>query len=138
MNSRPDIELSLDIRSYEHVVVIVNPDASHPYPEHWVEVHSRDDLNEIHSDCVVVVDRVDVSPNTLSRIAVKGRPRILALVPNGVEQEKLMRRTLATTYPWAEVWTVSSSFGKLLVAKDVVGAPYDRELIRDERPVGEA
>lgn len=135
--SRPDIELTLDVRSHENVVVFMNPDATHEYPENWLQALSFDDIALISEDTVVIVDRIDLYPKMISAIGSK-RPRLFALVPKSVEQEKTMRRMLSAVYPWSEVWTLSSSFGKLLVTKDAVGEAYDRELIRDERPYAEA
>lgn len=135
-SNRPDIELALDVRSHEQVVVLVNPEAPQGYPDSWVEVQSREGLSAVVSDSVVVIDRIDVLPRTLAAIGEK-HPRLIALAPRGVEQEKSMRRMLAAVYPWSEVWTLSSSFGKLLVT-NAGGEAYDRDLIRDERPVAVA
>lgn len=137
MSNRPDIELVLDVRSYERVVVIVNPEAQQGYPQDWIEISGKEGLASIVPDSVVVIDRIDVGPRILSLIGSR-RPRLIALAPRGVEQEKLMRRVLSSTYPWSEAWTVSSAFGKLLVVKDAMGEPYERDSIRDERPLGEA
>ena len=49
-----------------------------------------------------------------------------------------MRRLLSAMYPWSEVWTISTSFGKALVTKDVVGHPYDPDAVLDARPQAEA
>jgi hypothetical protein len=51
------------------------------------------------------------------------------MAPRNVEQEKSMRRMLSALYPWSELWTVSTSFGKLLVTKDAVGPTYDRSAV---------
>lgn len=136
MSNRPDIELALDVRSHECVVVLVNPEAPQGYPDSWVQVQSKEGLGDIVADSVVVIDRIDVFPRTLASIGAK-RPRLIALAPRGVEQEKTMRRMIAAIYPWSEVWTLSSSFGKLLVT-NAGGEAYDRDLIRDERPVAVA
>lgn len=119
MSNRPDLEEALDLRSDETLVVLREPPTS-------------GDLMNIHEGSVVVFDRIDATKRTLGAIGVL-RPRLVALVPNGVEQEKAMRRQITASYPWAEVWTISSSFGKLLVTKDVQGRPYDRDLIEDQR-----
>lgn len=136
-SNRPDIELALDVRSYERVVVLINPDSPDCYPDSWTQVKSKEGFDSISNDSIVVIDRIDVFPRMLTTIGAK-RPRLIAMVPRGVEQEKAMRRTLAAVYPWSETWTLSSSFGKLLVSKDAVGGEYDRDSIRDERPVAEA
>ena len=136
-SNRPDIELALDVRSYECVVVLVNPEAPQGYPDSWIQVQSKEGLAAVVPDSVVVIDRIDVLPRTLAAIGAN-RPRLIAMAPRGVEQEKAMRRMLVAIHPWSEVWTLSSSFGKLLVTKDAVGEAYDRDLVRDERPIAEA
>ena len=136
-SNRPDIELVLDVRSSESVVVLTDPNNQREYPDDWIQVQSRDGLVEVVSDSVVLIDRIDVFPHTLALLGSK-RPRLIAMVPCNVEHEKTMRRMLSSVYPWAEVWTLSSSFGKLLVTKDAVGIAYDRDIVRDERAIGEA
>lgn len=137
MSSRPDLELALDVRSYESIVVLASPDNQTAYPESWVRP-TRGDLGPIDDQAVVVIDRVDVQRRTLSLIG-EARPRLLALVPQGVEQEKSMRRLLTSVFPWAEVWTIFTSFGKLLVTKDAHGRAYDRDDVVDMRaPTGVA
>ena len=136
-SNRPDIELALDVRSYEHVFVFVNPDAPHGYPDSWTEVGSREEVLSIAPTSVVIIDRIDASHRMLEAIGMQS-PRLLALVPRNVEQEKLMRRVLSSVYPWSELWTLSTSFGKVLVTNGAAGAAYDRDLVRDERSSAEA
>jgi len=126
-SNRPDIELALDVRSNERVAVLSAPDSdrAHEYPDSWITIRSIEDIGEITHETVVVIDRVDVSARVLEEIGAIG-PRLLALAPRGVEQEKTMRRMVSGLYPWSEVWTLSTSFGKLLVTKDAVGPVYDR------------
>lgn len=132
MSNRPDLELALDVRSDESVVVLTSPDNPTTYPEGWVRP-GRGDLSSVSSLSVVVVDRVDIQRRTLSTLGQLG-PRLVAMAPQGVDQEKAMRRLISSAYPWAEVWTVSTSFGKLLVTKDVHGPAYEREDVVDMRP----
>jgi hypothetical protein len=119
MSSRPDIELALDVRSYEQVVVISKPDVVYDYPERWSRPTGASEAH-VDSETVVIVDRVDVSWRTFATLAESG-PRMFAFVVNGVEQEKRVRRMVTALYPWNEVWTVWTSYGKTLITKDARG-----------------
>lgn len=132
MSNRPELELVLDRRSYETVVVLASSDQTTKYPDGWWRAE-RGDLSEINDERIVVVDRVDITRKTLIGIGSR-RPRILAMAPQNVEQEKSMRRLLTSTYPWAEVWTLYTSFGKLLVTNGAQGDAYDRDAVVDMRP----
>lgn len=132
-NSRPDIELALDVRSYERVVILADPQSTFAYPEHWQRPPKGPDAVPVDSETVLVVDRVEIYRKTLAAVGAR-RPRLIAFAPADVEQEKSMRRTLRTVYPWAEVWEFHTSFGKLLVTKDAVGPAYDRDDVVDMRP----
>lgn len=132
MDSRPDLTLALDVRCGESVILIAGPESMHDHPKEWIPVLSRSDLDLIGPNCVVVIDRVDVGWRTLTDITVRN-PRLLALVPDGVEQEKSMRRLVSSLHPWSEVWTVSTASGKTLVIKDALGDPYDRQNVIDGR-----
>lgn len=148
MSARPDIELALDVRSYEKVVVIAGQDSTFQYPEHWVKPSKLSDLDEmsiggndtykVNPDfplamSVVVVDRVEIQRKTLAHLAENG-PRLIAFAIANVDHEKQVRRMVTALYPWNEVWTVYTSFGKLLVTKDLVGKAYDRSRVVDMRP----
>ena len=117
MSTRPEIELALDVRSYERIVVLSSPDSPHEYPESWVKPQKAGDLGQIDAETIVVVDRVEIQRPTLAAIGERG-PRLIAFAPQGVDQEKSMRRMLTTLFPWAEVWTLFTAFGKVLVTKD--------------------
>ena len=132
MSSRPDIEEALNVRSYEQVVVLSNPESEYEYPEMWVRPKDASGLSAIDDCTVVVVDRVEVSVDTIAKIGEK-RARILAFAPNGVEQEKTMRRALRAAYPWAEVWELYTTSGKVLFTKDAIGKSYDRDTLIDMR-----
>ena len=134
--SRPDIELVLDIRSYEHVIVLANHDEP-KHPAHWIKISSRDELSCLNSDSVVVVDRVDVSFAVLRQIG-EARPRLVAFVPCSIEHEKSIRRLISSMSPWAEVWTLSSSLGKLIVTGGILGPAYDRQDVIDQRSIAQA
>lgn len=138
MSNRPDIEIALDVRSHEQVCII-SCDKSQRYHESWIAVCSMNDIESITSDSVVIIDYVDYvdSFGLIKAIGNRG-PRLVAFIPSNVEQEKSMRRIVTAMYPWAEVWTLSTDFGKLLVSNGVNGRPYAREDVRDERPVGQA
>lgn len=131
MSSRPDLELALDVRSYEKVVIIAGHDSTFDYPENWIKPAKLSDLN-IDSESVVVIDRVEVQRKTLTQIA-EGKPRLVAFAVANVEHEKQIRRMVTLLFPWNEVWTVFTSFGKLLITKDIAGAAYDRDHVIDMR-----
>jgi len=137
--SRPEIETALDVRSYERVVVLSNPDSTYDYPEGWIRpTRGGDELTQnIDAQTVVLVDRIELSRKTLASIGAKS-PRILAFAPLNVEQEKFLRRTLRSVYPWAEVWETSTAIGKVLFTKDATGKGYDRDTMLDMRSTGDA
>ena len=130
-SNRPDIELALDVRSDEKVVVIAGQDSEYQYPERWTKPTR---LSELSADelSVVIVDRVEIQRRTLAQIA-ESRPRLVAFAVASVEHEKQVRRLVTSLFPWNEVWTVFTSFGKVLVTKDVRGAAYDRSQVIDMR-----
>jgi hypothetical protein len=129
MSSRPDLELALDVRSYEKVVVIAGPDSTYQYPESWVRPTKSADI-QIDGESVIVVDRVELQRRTLIQIAEAG-PRLVAFAVASVEHEKQIRRMVTSLFPWNEVWTLFTSFGKLLVTKDVTGPAYERDDVVD-------
>jgi predicted regulator of amino acid metabolism with ACT domain len=135
VNNRPDITLALDVRSYE-TVFLASAQEGVSYPESWVRIESRQGVGLIVPDSVVVIDRVDIQRRTLATIAERS-PRLIALLPQGVEQEKAMRRMVAAMFPWTEVWTVSTSIGKALIMA-AKGRAYDRGDVLDARPEVEA
>ena len=135
MSGRPDIELALDVRSYETVVVIAGQESEYPYPEEWSKPDSLRSI-ETSKDVlqpVFVVDRVEIQRKTLAQMA-EMNPRLVAFAVANVEHEKQVRRMVTSLFPWNEVWTVSTSFGKLLVTKDATGKAYDRNDVVDMRP----
>jgi hypothetical protein len=119
MSSRPELALALDVRSYERVVVISKPESLYDYPEGW---HRPTAVSEakVDDESVVIVDRVDVSWKSFATLAA-GRPRLFAFAINGVEHEKRVRRMITALYPWNEVWTIWTDFGKTLITKDARG-----------------
>lgn len=139
--------MALDVRSYEKVIVIAGAESEYQYPEGWIRPAKLSDLdgqtlggNELYkvdpnfplAMTVVVVDRVEIQRKTLSQLAEK-YPRLIAFAVANVEHEKQVRRMVTSLFPWNEVWTVYTSFGKLLVTKDAVGVAYDRSTLVDMR-----
>lgn len=131
MSSRPDLELALDVRSYEKIVVITGQDSTYQYPENWVRPSKTSEL-ELDGESVVVIDRVELQRKTLGQIG-EAAPRMVAFAVASIDHEKQIRRMVTALYPWNRLWTVFTSFGKLLVTDDIKGAPYDRETVLDQR-----
>lgn len=133
MSGRPDIELALDVRSYETVVVIAGQDSDYEYPDNWVKPESLNDIKREDLVPVFVIDRVEIQRKTLAHLA-EMHPRMVAFAIASVDHEKQVRRMITALFPWNRVWTISSAFGKLLVTDDCRGPAYDREQIVDMRP----
>jgi hypothetical protein len=140
--------MALDVRSYEKVIVLADPESTFQYPEEWVRPAKLSELDDQSlggselfkidpkyplAMTVVVVDRVEIQRKTLAQLAEK-YPRLIAFAVANVEHEKQVRRMVTALFPWNEVWTVYTSFGKLLVTKDAVGVEYDRNTVVDMRP----
>ena len=102
-SSRPDIELALDVRSYEKVVVVAGQDSTYDYPETWVQPSRTADL-QVNGECVVIIDRVEIQRKTLAQIA-QANPRLVAFAVASVDHEKQVRRMVTSLFPWNEVWT---------------------------------
>lgn len=137
--SRPDIHEALDVRSYERVVVATatrNQDVN-IYPEGWELIDGPQDIeHSVDEHTVVVIDKVGLANRTFVEF-FRMKPRLLAVVVRDIPYEKSIRRTLSSLYPFAEVWTFSTDFGKLLVTS-AKGDPYDRDDVLDARPEGSA
>lgn len=127
---RPSIELALDIRSDERVVLFTDPSSTYEYPETWMTPRSLHDAN-IDPMSVVVFDRTEVTKKQVTSCAL-GAARMVAICPIDVDHEKYVRRMLASLYPWTEVFTTSTAFGKVLMCSPR-GQPYDRDRIMDDR-----
>ena len=138
MSNRSDLELSLDVRSFEQVVVLAPDDSAEKrtYPDHWVRPTTATQLQEavIMQNSVVIVDRVDVNMRTLSTIG-QGNVRLVAFIPQDREQEIAMRRLVTATYPWTRTWDHATASGKAIVFEGIVGQAYDRDRILDMRSV---
>lgn len=123
---RPAIDLALDVRTDERVVLFTDPSSTYEYPENWVHARTLHDAN-IDPYTIVVFDRMDVSKKQIIAAAVS-EARMVAICPIDVDHEKYIRRMLASLYPWTEVFTTSTSFGKVLMCTPK-GQPYDRDRI---------
>lgn len=137
--SRPDIELALDLRSWEHVVILAPTDGDdeRKYPPEWVRPTSQAALHTaVASDCVVIIDRVDVSKSTLAAIGQAWpAARLVAFIPSDRTQEIAMRRLVTSTFPWHRTWDFATASGKAIVFEGICGAAYDRDTVVDMRPV---
>ena len=129
--TRPTIELALDIRSWERVVLFTEPTSDYEYPPGWQRPSGLYDAH-IDGETVVIFDRIDFTKKTLVSVVAKAA-RMIGICPIDVDHERFVRRVLTDLYPFTEVWTVSTAFGKVLMASPV-GAPYDRDKVIDERP----
>lgn len=121
-DTRPEINLALDVRSYESVVVLSGRLEFADYPEGWLKPENLDELH-VDSETVVIIDRAEIQPSTLELISTGG-PRLVAFAVSSIEHEKQVRRMITTFFPWSEVWTIPTTFGKMLVSKDVRGPLY--------------
>lgn len=131
----PSIEHALDIRSYEQVTVIADPESTYSYPEHWKRPASINEVS-LNGESAVIVDRMDLSRSSFVNILLL-RPRIFAVVVDDLDHEKSVRRTLKALYPWSQLWETFTDFGKTLYMTGG-GDPYDRELIVDQRTEAQA
>ena len=133
---RPNVELAMDLRSWERVVLFTDPESTYEYPEAWIRPHGMQDAF-IDGECVVLFDRVTVSAKTIVAVVSRGA-RMVGFCPVDVEHERFLRRALSTLYPWSEVYTASSAFGKVLMVSPGGQHPYDRNRVIDERAGGTA
>ncbi len=138
MSVRSPIEVALDVRSYERVVVMADPESDFKYPERWERPLTLKDVR-IDPETVLIIDCIELSHETLVRVLSPG-PRIVGylLPPRDLDFEKLVRRTMRTLYPFSEPWTAESTdMGKCLMYQ-VSGPAYDRDDIIDQRKLGVA
>lgn len=129
-SNRPDINLALNIRSWERVMVIANQDSAFQYPEDWIRPERLSDA-DVDAETVVIVDRMDISREAMGTL-MKGKPRLFAVAVIDIPHEKHVRLMLTSLHPWCPVWTFSTDFGKLLVTT-AGGDPYDRDAVIDQR-----
>lgn len=131
--NRPDIELVLDVRSYERVVVISRRDLPRTYPASWDRPESLSDMLElVVPESVVVVDGAEVTRRTYASISQRG-PRLLAVVVTGEEHARSIRKALVSVQPWCDLHAFNTSLGRLVVAHRFCGRAYDRDLVVDMR-----
>ena len=127
---RPSVETALDVRSYSHIdgagperIVLITGDSDKSYPDTWIPYHIdhlSDALSVVDEYSVVIIDRVNVSDGGLGLIASRG-PRLVGFVPSDVSAEKMIRRTMVALFPFSELWTFPTSFGRLLVTPGIAG-----------------
>lgn len=121
---------AIDLRSDERVVVLASPQSVFEYPSDWVRPGPTDGI-VVNEFTVVVIDRIDVGRSLMCEL-ISACPRMLAIAVVDVDHEKQVRRSLTALYPWSEVWTFYTDFGKMLVT-NARGEPYDRDHIVDQR-----
>ena len=133
MSNRPEIELVLDVRSYERIVVIASREVEKAYPTNW---HRPSTLSEmlglLGTDSVVVVDGVDVSRRTYGLVSERA-PRIVAVTVTSEEHARSVRKALLSVQPWCDLYSTNSSLGRLVFAHRFCGRPYERENMVDMR-----
>jgi len=130
-SNRPNIELVLDVRSYERVVVIANRDQSRTYPAAWFRPLTLSEmLLLVVPESVVVVDGAEPTRRTYASISQR-RPRLVAVTVTGEEHARSVRKALLSVQPWCELYSLNSSLGRLVVAHGFSGRPYDRYELPD-------
>lgn len=128
---RPHIELTLDVRSDEKVVLFTDQSSTYDYPEHWLRPRGIHDA-ELDPMSVVIFDRMDVTRKHVVACAAN-EVRMIGICPIDVDHEKYVRRMITSLYPWTQVYEASTTFGKVLMLCPR-GAPYDRDRIDDSYP----
>jgi hypothetical protein len=120
MSNRPEIELALDVRSYEKVVVVSN-DTEAEYPTSWLRPQSIADA-QVNGESVVVIDGVEVSRRSFAQLAAQS-PRLFAFIvpPGDIDYEKYVRRMVNALFPVNEMWKIRTDLGTALVTKDCRG-----------------
>lgn len=133
--SRPDIELALDVRSYERVVLIAGRDSTTPHPSHWHRPSTLSEMLSLVPDSgIVVVDHgVVVTRRTYEGISIRG-PRALCVGVTGDENARSMRKLLLSIQPWCDLHSFMTDMGRVVVAYRFTGRPYDRDAVIDMRP----
>lgn len=132
---RPRVELAMDVRSDERVVLFTDPSSTYDYPEHWFQPQSMHDA-DLDPYVVVIFDRMEVSKKHIVSCAIN-EVRMIGICPIDVDHEKQIRRMLTSLYPWTQVYEASTAFGKVLMLSPK-GRPYDRNRITDDRPKASA
>lgn len=128
---RPSIELALDVRSDEKVVLFTDPSSTYDYPEQWLRPRGLHDA-ELDPMSTVIFDRMEVTRKQIMTCAAS-EVRMIGICPIDVDHEKYVRRMITSLYPWTQVYEASTSFGKVLMLSPK-GAPYDRDRIDDSYP----
>lgn len=136
--SRATVDLALDVRSYERVVLMADPTSDFEYPEHWERPKTLPEVR-LDGESVLVVDCLELSYETIDAVLSQG-PRLAAFIlpPGDLGFEKRTRSALRLLYPFARLWTVDeSALGKFLMLEST-GPAYDRTKIVDQRKAGQA
>lgn len=128
---KPNVELALDVRSDEKIVLFADPSSEYEYPESWLRPRSMHDAG-LDPFTVVIFDRTDITKKQLMSCAASD-VRMIGICPIDVDHEKYVRRMITSLYPWTQVYEASTTFGKVLMLCPR-GAPYDRDRIDDSYP----
>lgn len=137
MSLRPSIEVALDVRSFERIIVLGTTNVGVQYPERWERPEKLSDIH-VDGESVVIIDCLELSPETIEAVLCNG-PRIAGFVLPAMDREfeKRMRRTLKALYPFSEPWDALTDMGKCLMLQ-VSGPAYDRDRVIDQRKAGAA
>lgn len=134
MSNRPDIELALDVRSYERVILISGRDSVRQYPEAWFRPTTLAQmLSLVGPESVVLVDSAEVTRRTYGAVGERC-PRLLAVVTPTEEHARSIRRAVSSLYPWSELYGIVTCVGRIAVVQHLAGRPYDRDRVIDMRP----
>lgn len=108
------VDLCLDVRSYEQVIVLDDQGSSNrPYPDHWIR--SQDfDFSGVDNTAVVIIDRISLSRAQIEKLS-HCAPRLAAFIPMDVDSERRIRSSLKQIFPWGDSWTVNSKIGKMII-----------------------
>lgn len=129
------IEVALDVRSYERVVVITDVIEDRPtwYRAEWLYPHDLSEaLSVITPESVVIVDGTALTRRVVQLVG-QTCPRLMAVRPLTEDHARSVRKTVTSLYPWNESWTVSTDAGRFIVVKGTVGHVYDRDAVVDMR-----
>lgn len=126
---------ALDLRSDDVIVALHESDnqpawLKFPEQERFLSFGSVPhllDCSPEQVDIIVCTYVVHMSRN-LIRSLLKFQPRLLAFCPSSVDQERLFRLMMTGMYPFSEVWTVNTPFGKTLMT-NAQGQEYDSEQV---------
>jgi hypothetical protein len=131
LSSKTSLDVALDVRSYERVVVI--SDSGRSYNPDWVYLNGMQECIEaITPDSVVIVDAMSLTYPIIETIGWM-HPRLLAFRPTSDDHARSIKKLLTAMYPWHESWVISTDVGRFIVVKGIVGQGYDRDSVVDMR-----